>query len=201
MGLWTNEPLIKRSEVLGWDRCGSCVTKAVKPYQSDFTPLSGTKGRGLSWPQVEFAMPHQGLASGRPVVGDRHDPLRFVDGSMDAGWATSCPRSGASVRPAAPPEQVAGRVHERREQGPQLGPSRRRVAENQVRDWGGPRSVATDASSARTRPSRLRGWRGGHIPTSTGLSYEELQPSRTRGILVGGWALGLLRWTDEVGGW
>ena len=76
------------------------------------------------------------------------------------------------MRPPAQPEQVAGGVHERRRTGLQLGPSRWPFAQSQFLDWGGgwgdPRSVAIDASSARTRSSHPGGWRGRHTPTSTG---------------------------------
>ena len=169
MGLWTNEPLIKRSEVPGRDRCGSCVTKAVKPYQSDFTPLSGTtvgarlaSGGGSLWPD-------QGHGFGiGPVVGDRHDPLGFVDGSMDAEWATSCPRSGASVRPPAPPSRLLVVCTSAGEQGLQLGPSRRSCRRESSPRLGRPAICSDRRFVSSDPPSHLRGWRGGHIPTSTG---------------------------------
>jgi hypothetical protein len=97
MGLWTNEPLIKRSEVLGWDRCGSCVTKAVKSDQSDFTPLSGTKvgsrlasGRGSLWPDQGHGF---GIA---PLVADRRD----FSGLWTARWTPGgpCRAQGVGLR-------------------------------------------------------------------------------------------------------
>ena len=74
------------------------------------------------------------------------------------------------------------------------------MAENQFRDWVRP-AICSDRNCVSSDPPKSSpGLARRAHPNLHWLPSEELHLSRARGILVGGWALGLLRWTDEVGG-